>query len=223
MARFMSPPLTAAPLVPSAPGYPPSPATPILASARGFPPAYGATPPTPAPLGPMAWNRWSSGLCACTADFESMMLSACLPCVQFGLNMEKLKGTACYSPCLLVAILASIPFFGCCLVPFYTHNARLTLRHKYGIQEGPCNDCAVHFFCFCCALAQEARELSARGVSRLMPAVPSVMPYQNVRYWDSSSTYGYPGALSPEAARAWQAEGVMPTINTPCLQTPPPQ
>ncbi|KAM2655382.1 hypothetical protein EV1_011027 [Malus domestica] len=31
------------------------------------------------------------------------------------------------------------------------------------LEEKPCNDCCVHFFCHSCALCQEYRELENRG------------------------------------------------------------
>ncbi|KAL5992779.1 Cell number regulator 1 [Asimina triloba] len=40
---------------------------------------------------------------------------------------------------------------------------RSRLRAQYDLQETPCADCLVHFFCETCALCQEYRELKNRG------------------------------------------------------------
>lgn len=199
--------------------------SPMIGSSSPHVPGNGASPALTSPASSQ-WNAWSSGICDCCADFESMTLSCLLPCVQFGLNKEKLHGVSCYASCLLTSILSLIPFFGCCLVPLYTHNARLTLRDKYGIREGRClNDCGVHFFCLCCALSQEARELTARGVSRLMPAVPSVAPVHAVHYLRSNQhqhlTPSAPLLPGHEQQRWWHPSShndAMPVINTPSMQ-----
>lgn len=40
---------------------------------------------------------------------------------------------------------------------------RSKLRAQYDLEEAPCVDCLVHFFCATCALCQEYRELKSRG------------------------------------------------------------
>eukprot|EP00261_Vitis_vinifera_P017908 XP_010647752.2 PREDICTED: cell number regulator 1 isoform X2 [Vitis vinifera] len=40
---------------------------------------------------------------------------------------------------------------------------RSRLRAQYDLEESPCVDCLVHFFCEACSLCQEYRELKSRG------------------------------------------------------------
>ena len=54
---------------------------------------------------------------------------------------------SCFTPCI-------------CL---YTCHYRSRLRAKYELQQTPCNDCCVHFWCLGCAMCQEYRELKNRG------------------------------------------------------------
>ncbi|GLU18301.1 hypothetical protein SLE2022_346070 [Rubroshorea leprosula] len=37
------------------------------------------------------------------------------------------------------------------------------MRKQYMLQGNRCTDCLTHFFCECCALCQEYRELKSRG------------------------------------------------------------
>lgn len=47
----------------------------------------------------------------------------------------------------------------CCYSCFY----RAKMRQQYALKKSPCNDCCVHFWCECCALCQEYRELKING------------------------------------------------------------
>ncbi|KAL0446746.1 UNVERIFIED_CONTAM: protein PLANT CADMIUM RESISTANCE 2 [Sesamum latifolium] len=80
---------------------------------------------------------WSSGLCDCFSDVPNS-------CGTSG---------ALYA---LIAIISGCPFAYSC---FY----RSKMRKQYMLTESPCIDCLVHFFCECCALCQDYRELKHRG------------------------------------------------------------
>ena len=55
----------------------------------------------------------------------------------------------------LLSFVALSCFYSCCY--------RSKMRQQYLLQESPCCDCCVHFFCQSCALCQEYRELKNRG------------------------------------------------------------
>uniref|UniRef100_J3MD45 Uncharacterized protein n=1 Tax=Oryza brachyantha TaxID=4533 RepID=J3MD45_ORYBR len=67
-------------------------------------------------------------------------------------------GTSCCMHGTLYVLLGTI---GCqCL---YSCTKRSSMRAQYNLQQSPCFDCCVHFFCESCALCQEYRELEKRG------------------------------------------------------------
>ncbi|XP_044983863.1 protein PLANT CADMIUM RESISTANCE 11-like [Hordeum vulgare subsp. vulgare] len=105
---------------------------------------------------------WSSGLCACTHDVRSCCLTLFCPCVVFGRIAEIVdKGaTSCCKSGTAYMLLASATGLGACL---YSCGYRSRLREQYGLEEKPCGDCWVHWFCEPCALCQEYRELQNRG------------------------------------------------------------
>uniref|UniRef100_K4AL88 Uncharacterized protein n=1 Tax=Setaria italica TaxID=4555 RepID=K4AL88_SETIT len=91
----------------------------------------------------MSWE-WSVGLCSCFGDVGSCCLTCWCPCVTFGRVAAVVdRGSTC-SGCILVA------------------NAPQCGRNN-NLQESPCLDCCVHFWCDTCALCQEYRELEKRG------------------------------------------------------------
>jgi len=60
-------------------------------------------------------------------------------------------------------------FYGliCCVVGLpclFSCTYRTKIRSKFGLPESPTSDCVTHFFCECCALCQEHRELKTRGL-----------------------------------------------------------
>jgi Cys-rich protein (TIGR01571 family) len=62
--------------------------------------------------------------------------------------------------------LGLLTHFGSC----YTCKLRVTLRAKYGL-PAVYEDCLLHYFCWCCALRQEAQELRLR--TRVAPSLIS--------------------------------------------------
>jgi Cys-rich protein (TIGR01571 family) len=66
--------------------------------------------------------------------------------------------TACTENGTLYGLLALTGF-----VCLYSCFHRSKLRAQYDLEEAPCVDCLVHFFCETCALCQEYRELKNRG------------------------------------------------------------
>ncbi len=108
---------------------------------------------------PAQWSQWNAPFCGCFDDCGSCCMACWCPCVQFGLNMED----AGLGDCFLcgIACLAIHMFTGCgCILTFLK---RSDLRRAYGIEGNEFEDCCAHFWCLCCALSQEAREIRTRG------------------------------------------------------------
>jgi hypothetical protein len=67
---------------------------------------------------------------------------------------------ACLSAgCLFFWLLA---LAGSCVI--YSYGFRTRLREKYGLPPKPCGDFCTDYWCICCSLAQETRELQNRGI-----------------------------------------------------------
>ncbi|KAL6187037.1 hypothetical protein ACLB2K_043153 [Fragaria x ananassa] len=116
-------------------------------------PYHHFPPPIPEP--------WKSGICDCFSDMNSCCLTFFCPCITFGQIAEIVdKGSisCAVSGVIYTAIYCLI---GCACI--YSCLYRSKLRHQYSLEEKPCYDCFVHFFCESCALCQEHRELQSRG------------------------------------------------------------
>ncbi|KAK9988366.1 hypothetical protein SO802_028605 [Lithocarpus litseifolius] len=83
------------------------------------------------------------------------------PYVSPGMSARVVAGkwsTDCAESGILYGLLGLTGF--ACL---YSCSYRSKLRAQYDLEEAPCVDCLVHFFCGTCALCQEYRELKSRG------------------------------------------------------------
>lgn len=83
------------------------------------------------------------------------------PCITFGQIAEIIDrgSSSCGTSGALYALVMLLTGCNCVYSCFY----RAKMRSQYGLQEKPCADCPVHFFCEPCALSQEYRELKKRG------------------------------------------------------------
>ena len=52
---------------------------------------------------------------------------------------------------------------------YFAAKMRESIREKKGIEGSFCNDCLMSFFCGCCTLTQEAREVEAD-----LPGIPEI-------------------------------------------------
>jgi Cys-rich protein (TIGR01571 family) len=114
-------------------------------------------------LPPPNSGTWTTGLCGCSRDLHSCCCATCCPCVLMGRIAEIVDegSTSCLSAgCLFFWLLA---LAGSCFIYSYGYRARL--RDKYGLPPKPCGDCCTDYWCICCSLAQETRELQNRGVN----------------------------------------------------------
>ncbi|GIL71389.1 hypothetical protein Vretimale_2734 [Volvox reticuliferus] len=98
-----------------------------------------------------------TGLSNCGGSCDICCLGFIVPCALYGDTHQRLHGEGFWSSCCMY-VLCCWPF-RCC----FAAKTRQTLRIKYAIQETPCSDFCVHFWCPLCALCQEARELQCRG------------------------------------------------------------
>lgn len=94
---------------------------------------------------------WHTGICDCCNDCGSCCITYWVPCVQYGMNAEKLQKSCCLCGCIYCVLLPCA-----CCTTWYQRNQ---VRSKYGIAGGPCSDCTTTFFCRSCALCQISREL----------------------------------------------------------------
>ena len=102
-------------------------------------------------------STWSSHLFDCFNDIDTCLLSFLLPCVQFGLNAERLSGKSCYASCLGYSVCASF------LLAFLPGQfLRGNIRDTFNIDGNMLQDMLFHYCCCPCAIAQEARELEVR-------------------------------------------------------------
>jgi len=107
-----------------------------------------------APAGP---PEWKNSLFGCFSDLGSCIITCFLPCVQYGMNYEKVHHSGCCSQACVFFCLSQ-----CCLNCCVHKDLRSDIRRKYNIEEG-CGDCLTTCFCSPCAICQEARELKDRG------------------------------------------------------------
>ncbi|KAJ8442518.1 hypothetical protein Cgig2_022401 [Carnegiea gigantea] len=83
------------------------------------------------------------------------------PCITFGQIAEIVdKGSA---PCGVSGTLYTLLLGFTGFQWIYSCMYRSKLKALYGIEDDCCEDCCTHFWCECCALCQEYRELQHRG------------------------------------------------------------
>eukprot|EP01089_Gocevia_fonbrunei_P020566 TRINITY_DN76_c0_g1_i2.p1 TRINITY_DN76_c0_g1~~TRINITY_DN76_c0_g1_i2.p1 ORF type:complete len:104 (-),score=9.38 TRINITY_DN76_c0_g1_i2:205-516(-) len=96
---------------------------------------------------------WQEGLFGCFSDIESCLCSCFCPCVQIGKNIEAVDGDGCVLWAILYMFLP-------CIIGTVE---RGKVRQKYSIEGSVISDLFCSWCCGCCAMAQEAREIKARG------------------------------------------------------------
>jgi len=81
-------------------------------------------------------------------------------------SLSRLFAACCMNGTLyyLLATIGCQWLYGC--------TKRSSMRAQYNLQESPCLDCCVHFWCGPCALCQEYKELEKRGFN-MAKGIPS--------------------------------------------------
>jgi len=138
-------------------------------------------------LPPPNSGTWTSGLCGCNRDINSCCCATCCPWVLMGRIAEIVDEgrTSCLSAgCIFFWLLA---LAGSCVIYSYGYRARL--REKYGLPPRPCGDFCTDYWCICCSLAQETRELQNRGIDPALGWEANRSTYLNppqipkMQYW----------------------------------------
>ncbi|KAK1553742.1 hypothetical protein Q3G72_002902 [Acer saccharum] len=107
-------------------------------------------------------SDWAYGVFDCFSDCSVCCLTCWCPCVTFGRIAEIIDKRS--SSCRVNgAIYCAIWLSGCAFL--YSCAYRFKMRKQYHLEESPCRDSLVHFFCEGCALCQEYRELLSRGIN----------------------------------------------------------
>eukprot|EP00455_Lapot_gusevi_P049681 TRINITY_DN708_c0_g1_i3.p1 TRINITY_DN708_c0_g1~~TRINITY_DN708_c0_g1_i3.p1 ORF type:complete len:212 (+),score=61.85 TRINITY_DN708_c0_g1_i3:539-1174(+) len=112
---------------------------------------------------------WNTGVCDCFADWETCLCTTCcgVSMTAFVYNRTGMGGFVVLSlifyAWLTIVTLGSYFNGGVIVILiigwiFRTY-FRAQLRKKYNLQGDLCCDCLLHFFCSCCATAQEARQV----------------------------------------------------------------
>ncbi|KAL8056690.1 hypothetical protein ABFX02_04G135700 [Erythranthe guttata] len=137
------------------------------------PAAHPLTPPAPftPPIPPIPDHEWKTHLFDCMSDPQNAIITFCFPCVTFGQIAEILDDgrTSCGTSGMLYTLIAV-----CAMPCLITCSYRSKMRAKFELIESPAPDCLIHCFCEYCALCQEYRELTERGID------PSIGYYGNV-------------------------------------------
>lgn len=121
----------------------------------------------------MSTHKWHDGLFSCFNDLESCCLSCLCPCIQFGVNAALLNPQSSIAlNCCLYCVTLQI---GCCCLA-HAPQRGLIIEH-YEIDDAPCVDCLVTTFCACCSLAQESRQMKAKGSPVRMQMVTHLPRY----------------------------------------------
>ncbi|KAG8503524.1 hypothetical protein CXB51_001525 [Gossypium anomalum] len=106
---------------------------------------------------------WSTGLYDCTADVPNCCLTCWCPCITFGhiADIVSQGSISCRASGAFFVLLSILTV--CISNRIYSYTYRARLRSQYILEESPCRDCYLHFWCEACALCQEYRELKNRG------------------------------------------------------------
>ncbi|KAI6670523.1 hypothetical protein NL676_005408 [Syzygium grande] len=129
-----------------------------------------AAPPSP----------WTTGLFDCMDDPLNVVVACCFPCITFGQIAEIVDrgSTSCGTSGLLYGGIQFLIGCPCLLSCTY----RTKLRNRFNLIESPAPDWITHFFCECCALSQEYRELKNRGLDPSIGWQGNAAQMQNVQY-----------------------------------------
>ncbi|KAL2632291.1 hypothetical protein R1flu_016977 [Riccia fluitans] len=132
-----------------------------------------APPVAPPPFGPVAIHQamirpdigppvpWASDIFGFVDDCYGVPLLLFAPCITFGQIAEIVDTgyNTCHTAGIIYALALSLGIP--CL---YSYTYRTKMRHRFNLREDPLDDFCTHFWCECCALAQEYRELRYRGI-----------------------------------------------------------
>lgn len=118
--------------------------------------------PSPAGPGVSPNGNWSTGLCDCLEECGLCCEVWCIPSLQVSLQYNLMKHHMRRKVDWLICILACcVPLAGDVLGCIIRSEA----RQRYRIRGNCCCDCMTVWCCQCCALVQQARQMTAMGES----------------------------------------------------------
>ncbi|KAL9949854.1 hypothetical protein D7B24_006167 [Verticillium nonalfalfae] len=119
-------------------------------------------------------QKWENSLCNC-APCGSCLLGTFLPCMLLGKTSERMRDPTMrnYQPinvdCML---MCGITYFTCCGW-IYAMIKRGEIRERFHIEGSGLRDCCTTYWCPCCALIQQDKE-----VARRLATEPIAQEYQ---------------------------------------------
>ncbi|RGP72010.1 plant cadmium resistance 3 [Fusarium longipes] len=112
----------------------------------------------------MSPQDWQNNLFDCS-PCDSCLLSTFLPGILFGRTSYRLQNPSVEpesvnSDCALFCGIQSLT--GCAWI--FNMTKRKQIREAYGIEGSGMSDCCASFWCLCCALVQQEKEVKSRQV-----------------------------------------------------------
>lgn len=112
-------------------------------------------------------GAWRFGLFDCIHDSKICMISCCCPIIRWSDTMRMAGLMTFWSAILIMGFLYAInPLTGgltllvmLCIATYRRQQMRKLFGMISGDHTSVCEDCCVYFWCSCCAIAQEARQL----------------------------------------------------------------
>ncbi|TPX15329.1 uncharacterized protein E0L32_004606 [Thyridium curvatum] len=108
-------------------------------------------------------QEWQSNLCDCS-PCENCLLGTFLPCLLLGRTAERMRDPTMQNyesintDCMLMCGISY--FTGCGWI--YAMMKRSEIRERFGIDGSGFGDCCTTYWCPCCALIQQEKEVVAR-------------------------------------------------------------
>ncbi|EXM18252.1 hypothetical protein FOTG_13674 [Fusarium oxysporum f. sp. vasinfectum 25433] len=110
-------------------------------------------------------QEWENSLLDCS-PCDSCLLSTFLPCILFGRTSHRLQNPSAEpesfnSDCALFCGIQSLT--GCGWI--FNVMKRGEIREAYDIEGSGMGDCCASFWCLCCALIQQEKEMKSRQLA----------------------------------------------------------
>ncbi|KAL0940231.1 PLAC8 family protein [Colletotrichum truncatum] len=107
-------------------------------------------------------REWNNSLLDCS-PCGTCMMSTFLPCIVLGKTSERMRDPKLtnYSPfngdCVILSGLGLIGFHW-----LYIMSKRIDIRKQFGIEGSQCGDCCAAYWCPCCSVIQQEKEVIDR-------------------------------------------------------------
>ncbi|KAF4591979.1 Protein PLANT CADMIUM RESISTANCE 3 [Ophiocordyceps camponoti-floridani] len=123
----------------------------------------GHLPPTPPQQQQPHDDEWGNHLCDCS-PCESCLLATFLPCMLSGRTATRMRDPSMQSfreindECVIYGLVHGFTGFGWVLSMI----RRGEIRRRYGIKGNCCGDYCVSYWCLCCDIIQQDKEVRRR-------------------------------------------------------------